>query len=100
MASADDDLVISPSEADKSILQISDSSGTINTTVNKGPMSSVTAPGLVSTKTIIDLNAKIEELQQESVKVKTQMISRDSYKQRRFMAQERGINTLKHKGCV
>ena len=82
MASADEDqdLVISPSDADKSILQrTSNSSRTMNTKVNKGPMSSVIAPGLVSNKTLRDLNAKIEELQQEAVRVKSQMISRDSY---------------------
>ena len=40
--------------------------------MNKGPVSLVTAPGLATVKTISDLNAKIEELLQESVRVKTQ----------------------------
>ena len=91
MTSADEDqeLVFSPSEADKFILQrTSNSSRTMNTLVNKGSMSSVTAPGLVSNKTLCDLNAKIEELQQEAVRVKSLMISRDTYVEKRFRDQE------------
>ena len=72
----------------------------MNTTVNKGPVSSVTTPGLASVKTISDLNAKIEELQQESVRVKTQKSSRDTYLERCFLAHKREINTLTRKGCV
>ena len=45
-----------------------------------------------------DLTAKIEELQQEAVRVKSQLSSRDNYMERRFLAQEREINTLQHKG--
>ena len=52
MASAYDDLVISASEANKSILQESDSAGTKDTSLNKGPKSSVTNPSLVIAKTI------------------------------------------------
>ena len=48
---------------------------------------------------MIYLNAKIEELQQEAVRVKSQLSSRDNYMERRFLAQEREINTLRHKGC-
>ena len=52
----------------------------MNTKVNKGPTSLVTVPSLVSNKTLRDLNAKIKELQQESVRVKSQTISRDMEK--------------------
>ena len=80
-------------------LQQTNSSGTMHTKVNKGPTSSVTVPSLVSNKTLRDLNAKIEELQQESVRVKSQTISRDSYMKKCFRDQEREINTPKRKGC-
>ena len=72
----------------------------MNTKVNKGPTSSVTVPSLVSNKTLRDLNAKIEELQQESVRVKGQTISRDSYMEKCFRDQEREIKTLKVKQTV
>ena len=65
MASADEEqeLVFNPSDAEKSILQrTSNSSGSMNTSVTKGFKSLVTAPGLVSNKTLRDLNAKIEKL--------------------------------------
>jgi hypothetical protein len=99
MAQANDDLVISVSEADEFILQLTASAGTMNTLVNKGPKSYVTDPGLVSVKTIRDLNVKIEELQQESLRVKNQISSRDSCMERGFLAQKREINTLKRNGC-
>ena len=70
------------------ILQLtSNSSRTMNTSVNKGSKRLLTAPGLVSNKTLRALNAKIEELQQEAVRVKSLMISRDSYVEKRFRDQ-------------
>ena len=50
IATANDDLVITASEADKDILQRSHSSGTKSTSVYKGPMSFVTAPSLVASQ--------------------------------------------------
>ena len=61
-ADEENEIVFSPSESDKSILQrTSNSSGSMNTSVNKGTMSPmVTDPSLVN-KTLRDLNAKIED---------------------------------------
>ena len=50
-------------------------------------------------KTVQDLHTKVEELQQESVRVKPQLSSRDHYMEQRFQAQEREIISLKRKGC-
>ena len=58
----------------------------------------VTHPSLVH-KTLHDLNAKIETLQQEATRTKSMMHSRDSYVERRFKEQKREISSLKHKKC-
>ena len=50
-------------------------------------------------KTVQDLHAKIKERQQESVRVKSKLSSRDLYMEQKFQAQEREINSLKRKGC-
>ena len=84
------EIVFYPLTSDKSILQrTSNSSGSKNTSVNKGPKSPmVTNPSLVNNKILRDLNAKIEELQQEATRVKSMMYSRVIYVERRFKEQE------------
>ena len=67
--------------------------------VIKGPKRAVTAPSLVNEKTVCDLNVKIEELQQEAGRVKSQLSSRDHYIEQRLLSQEREINFLNRKSC-
>ena len=56
----------------------------------------VTEPSLVN-KRLRDLNAKIEELQQESTRTKAMMHSRDILVERKFKEQEREISSLKRR---
>ena len=47
----------------------------------------MTASSLVNEKTVQDLHAKIKERQQESVRVKSKLSSRDLYMEQKFQAQ-------------
>ena len=97
-ADEEQEVIFSTSASDWSIMQrTSNSSGSKNTSVNKGPKGSmVTNPSLVN-KTLCDLNAKIEELQQEATQTNSMMQSRDNYVERRFKEQEREISSLRRK---
>jgi hypothetical protein len=78
----EEELIISPSNSDKDILQRpACSSETMNTTVDKGFKSSVvTDPSLV-------------------MKTRNHMSSRENYVEKRFREQDKLINALKRKRC-
>ena len=96
----EEELIISPSDSDRVILQRSAGlSGTMNTTVDKGIMSSVvTDPSLVM-KTIRTLHAKAEELQQEATRARKHMSWRENYVEKRFREKDKLITVLKRKRC-
>ena len=97
----EEEMHLSPSDSDKSILQRSgeDSSEATTTPVATGFMnSSVTDPGLVM-KTLRVMSAKVEELQQESLQSRQAASYREILIERRFKEQEKQITALKRKRC-
>jgi hypothetical protein len=88
-----EELIISPSNSDKDILQQpAGSSETMNTTVDKGiKRSVVTNPSLVM-KTIRTLHAKVEELQKDAIRARKHKSLRENYVEKRFRVQDKLIN--------